>query len=115
MLRRTDIDHILHAAASLSGHARFVMIGTGAVIATARPIPITLILTEEIDIYVEDVEDPEWVSDLIDASIGRDSQFHRTFGYYADGVRRRPKSIESRGVMAPGFLMREIPARSRPS
>ncbi|MGA3004439.1 MAG: hypothetical protein ABSE20_22215 [Acetobacteraceae bacterium] len=36
MLRRTDIDHILRAAASLSGHSRFVMVGTGAVIAIAK-------------------------------------------------------------------------------
>ena len=40
MLRRSDIDHILRAAASLTGHRRFVMVGTGAVIATARHIPV---------------------------------------------------------------------------
>ena len=35
MLRRSDIDQILllRAAASLSGYSRFVMVGTGAVIA----------------------------------------------------------------------------------
>jgi hypothetical protein len=65
---------------------RFVMVGTGAVIATAKHIPIAMMLTEEIDIYVEDAADAEWISDLIDGSIGRDSQFHRTFGYYGDGV-----------------------------
>jgi hypothetical protein len=89
MLRRPDIDHILRAAAALSGHNRFVMVGTGAVIATAKHIPITMMMTEEIDIYVEDAADPDWVSDLIDASIGRYSQFHRTFGYYGDGVSKR--------------------------
>jgi hypothetical protein len=86
MLRRRDIDHILRAAASLSGHARFVMVGTGAVIATARHIPLAMMMTEEIDIYVEDTADPEWISDLINATVGRYSQFHRTFGYYGDGV-----------------------------
>jgi hypothetical protein len=89
MLRRPDIDDILRAAASLSGHNRFVMVGTGAVIATAKHIPVVMMMTEEIDIYVEDVADPDWMSDLIDASIGRDSQFHRTFGYYGDGVSKR--------------------------
>jgi hypothetical protein len=89
MLRRPDIDHILRAAASLSGHKRFVMVGTGAIIATAKHIPVVMMMTEEIDIYVEDAEDPDWVSDLIDASIGRDSQFHRAFGYYCDGVSQR--------------------------
>jgi hypothetical protein len=46
--------------------------------------------TEEIVIYVEDAADPEMISDLIDGSIGRDSQFHRIFGYYGDGVGPRP-------------------------
>jgi hypothetical protein len=89
MLRRPDIDHILRAAASLSGHSRFVMVGTGAVIATTKHIPVAMMMTEEIDIYAEDADDPDWVSDLIDGSIGRDSQFHRTFGYYGDGVSKR--------------------------
>jgi hypothetical protein len=89
MLRRPDIDHILRAAASLSGHSRFVKVGTGAVIATAKHIPLAMMMTEEIDIYVEGVPDRDWISDLIDAAIGRDSQFHRTFGYYGDGVSER--------------------------
>lgn len=86
MLRRSDIDHILRAAASLSGYSRFVMVGTGAVIATARHIPVVMMMTEEIDIYAEDASDIALVSDLIDGSIGRYSLFHKTFGYYGDGV-----------------------------
>jgi hypothetical protein len=50
MLDRADIDHILRAAAPLSGHARFVMIGTGAVIAIAKHGPVAMMLTKEIDI-----------------------------------------------------------------
>src|ERR1700733_4318496 len=93
MLRRPDIDHILRAAAALSGHTRFVMVGTGAVIATARHIPVAMMLTEEIDICVEDAADPDWISDMIDASIGRDSQLHRTFGYHGDGVSSRTATM----------------------
>jgi hypothetical protein len=89
MLRRSDIDHILRAAAVLTGHARFVMVGTGAVIATARHIPVAMMLTKEIDIYADGVPDTEALSDLIDGSIGRDSLFDRTFGYYGDGVSAR--------------------------
>jgi hypothetical protein len=102
MLRRSDIDHILRASASLSGRSRFVMIGTGAVIATARHIPATMMQTQEIDIYAEDTADVELISDLIDGSIGRYSQFHRTFGYYGDGVSPRtavmPLDWRSRAV-----------------
>jgi hypothetical protein len=89
MLRRPDIDHILRAAASLSGCARFVIVGTGAVIATARHIPLAMMMTEEIDIYAEAAADIEMISDLIDATIGRYSRFHYMFGYYGDGVSPR--------------------------
>ena len=41
-----------------------------------------MMLTKEIDIYADGVADPDPISDLIDASIGRDSQSDRTFGYY---------------------------------
>jgi hypothetical protein len=62
------------------------MVGTGAIIATARHIPAVMMMTEEIDIYAEDAADISLVSDLIDGSIGRYSLFHKTFGYYGDGV-----------------------------
>ncbi len=86
MLRRADIDHILRAAAAIANHARFVVVGTGAVIITARHIPTAMMLTSEIDVYADGAADPESISVLIDASIGHDSQFHRTSSYYCDGV-----------------------------
>jgi hypothetical protein len=86
VLRRPDIDHILRAAAAISNHSRFVVVGTGAVIITARHIPASMMMTSEIDVYADNVTDPEPISDLIDASIGEGSQFHRTFSYYCDGV-----------------------------
>lgn len=86
MLRRPDIDHILRAAAVIANHTRFVVVGTGAVILTARHIPVAMMLTAEIDLYADGVGDPEPISDLIDATIGHGSMFHRTFHYYGDGV-----------------------------
>ena len=49
MLRRPDIDHILRAAAVLSNHVRFVVVGTGAVIIMAKHIPTEMMMTTEID------------------------------------------------------------------
>lgn len=78
------------------------MVGTGAVIITAKHIPVAMMLTEEIDIYADEVADTELISDLIDGSIGRYSHFHRTFGYYGDGVSPRtavvPLDWRSRAV-----------------
>ncbi len=70
--------------------------------------------TAEVDLYAHEALNVEELSDLIDGSIGQDSQFHSTFGYYADGVspetskmpsdwfRRASKyeSPESPGVLA---------------
>jgi hypothetical protein len=86
MLRRDDIDHILRAAASITNHRRFVVIGTGAVIITARHIPASMTVTPEIDLYADGISDPEPMSDLIDITIGHGSMFHRTFHYHGDGV-----------------------------
>ena len=98
MLRRDDIDHILRAAASITNHRRFVVIGTGAVIITARHIPAAMMLTPEIDLYADGIADPEPVSDLIDATIGHGSMFHRTFHYYGDGSARTPQSCLPTGA-----------------
>jgi hypothetical protein len=86
MLRRPDIEHILRAAAVITNHARFVVVGTGAVILIARRIPAAMMLTAEIDLYADGVGDPEPISHLIDATIGHGSMFHRKFHYYGDGL-----------------------------
>ncbi|HEV7268410.1 MAG TPA: DUF6036 family nucleotidyltransferase [Falsiroseomonas sp.] len=86
MLKRAGVDHMLRAAAGISRLDRFVMIGSGAAIAVQPRLPLAMMLTSEIDIYPDGVPDPSDVSELIATAIGRDSQFHRTFHYYVDGV-----------------------------
>jgi hypothetical protein len=86
MLRRAGVDHLLRAAAAITGARRFVLFGTGAAIATQPRLPLAMMLTPELDLYAEDAADPAGMSDLLDAAIGEQSVFHRTFGYYADGV-----------------------------
>lgn len=86
MLKRAGVDHLLRAAAGITGARRFVLLGTGAAIATVPHLPLAMMLTAELDLYAEDLPDAAEASDLIDASIGQDSLFHRNFGYYADGV-----------------------------
>jgi hypothetical protein len=53
MLRKQNIDHILRAAAAITNQSSFVLIGTGAVIATALHIPASLMMTPELDLYVD--------------------------------------------------------------
>lgn len=85
-LRKTDIAHLVRAAAGVTGRDTFVIVGTGAVIAQLKAVPLDLMQTREIDIYVPDDPDGDGVSDLIDGSIGEGSPFHEAFGYYAHGV-----------------------------
>jgi hypothetical protein len=86
MLKRAGIDHMLRAAAAIAQHQRFVMIGSGSAIATQPRLPLAMMLTSEVDIYADGVPADSDLSELVATAIGRDSQFHRTFKYYVDGV-----------------------------
>lgn len=85
---RTDfINHVLRSAAAITGHQTFVIVGSAAVIARLRDnVPTPMTHSPEIDIYAFDAPNVEALSDLIDGSIGQESRFHSTFGYFADGV-----------------------------
>ena len=85
-LRKPQIAHLLRAVAGVTGHASFVMVGTGAVIARSKVLTLDLMRTREIDVYAADTPDADRLSDLIDGSIGEGSPFDETFGYYAHGV-----------------------------
>lgn len=83
MLSRANIDHLLRAAASICNVSRLVLVGSGAVIATARHIPARMMLTKEVDLYIDG---DDALTDQIAGSIGEGSPFHNHFGYYADSV-----------------------------
>jgi hypothetical protein len=75
--------HIIRAAAGITGETLFVVVGSQAILAQFKDAPPALLRSQELDIYPKNR--PE-LADLIDGSIGGDSLFHVTFGYYADGV-----------------------------
>lgn len=81
------INHVLRSAAAITGHFEFVIVGSAAVIARLRDsVPAPMTVTAEVDIYAFKASNVEELSDLIDGSIGQESTFHSTFGYFADGV-----------------------------
>jgi hypothetical protein len=79
-MQRASIDHILRAAAGATGQAKFVLVGSAAVIVRLKPVPLNMMYTPEIDIYAPDAEDVELASEQIDGSIGQGSRFHNEFG-----------------------------------
>ena len=89
MLKRAQVDHVLRAAAGITGRTRFVVIGTGAVSATAKQLPLAMMLTSELDLYPDGAGDPDAMAELIGVTIGNASPFHRIFGYDGDGVTPR--------------------------
>ncbi|MCP5522638.1 MAG: hypothetical protein H7A46_13940 [Verrucomicrobiales bacterium] len=82
-MQRQQLEHIIRAAAGITGADRFVIVGSQAVLGQFPQAPEELLASIEADVF--SLRDPA-DSDLIDGSIGEGSPFHQTFGYYAHGV-----------------------------
>jgi hypothetical protein len=82
-MNREELEHVLRASAAITKEHSFVVIGSQAVLLAFPFAPDELLISRELDLYP--AMKPEQ-SDLIDGAIGIGSQFHETFGYYADGV-----------------------------
>jgi hypothetical protein len=82
-VKREELEHVLRASAAITNERSFVVIGSQAVLLKFPLAPEELLVSRELDLYP--ALKPEQ-ADLIDGAIGLGSQFHDTFGYYADGV-----------------------------
>jgi hypothetical protein len=80
---RRQLEHIIRAAAAISEDDEIVVIGSQAILGQFPDAPASLLASMEADVYPRNHPDR---ADLIDGSIGEESMFHATFGYYADGV-----------------------------
>lgn len=101
-----DFEHVLAAAAEVTGQDEFVVIGSQAILGSFAQPPEVLLQSLEADIYP--LRDPA-SADAIDGALGDGSQFHLAFGYYAHGVgpetAKAPKGWQER------LIRREIPRR----
>ncbi len=82
-MKRSQLEHIIRAAANIAEDDEIIVIGSQAILAQFPDAPAELLVSNEADVYPKNR--PER-SDLIDGSIGELSPFHQTFGYYAQGV-----------------------------
>jgi hypothetical protein len=82
-MRRDELEHVIGAAANITGEDEFVVICSQAILASYPSAPPELLISMEADVYPR--QHPEKADD-IDGAIGDGSQFHVTFGYYAHGV-----------------------------
>lgn len=86
-MKRAALEHLLRAAAAITGESTFYVVGTAAIVASLpddAQLPDAILRSREADLI------PASASlraiDLIDGALGQDSIFDGTFGYYADGV-----------------------------
>lgn len=82
-MTREELEHIIRASADITDQYEFVIIGSQSILGSVpQPEPVFTV-SMEADIYP--LAAPE-LADKIDGAIGEGSEFHRTFGYYAQGV-----------------------------
>jgi hypothetical protein len=101
-----EFDHVLAAAAEVTGHGEFVVIGSQAILGSYSEPPGTMLRSLEADIYP--LRDPA-AADLIDGALGDGSQFHVAFGYFAHGV--GPETAKAPSGWQQRLIRHEIPAR----
>jgi hypothetical protein len=103
-MHRQQLEHIIRAAAGITGASEFVIIGSQAVLGQFPQAPDELLVSIEADVFsLRNPEDTE----LIDGSIGEGSPFHQTFGYYAHGV------SQETAVLPSGWRERLVPVHNQ--
>jgi hypothetical protein len=82
-MNRMQLEHIIRVASQISDDREIVVVGSSAILALDARLPPIAFRTHDADIYP--LNHPERAED-IDGAIGELSQFHQTYGYYAQGV-----------------------------
>jgi hypothetical protein len=102
-MTRTQLEHLIRAAAVIADDDELVIIGSQAILGQYPDAPDVLLVSVEADLYPRN--HPER-AELIDGTIGELSPFHDTFGYYAQGVG------ETTAVLSAGWQERLVAIRN---
>lgn len=107
-MRRTDLEHIIRAACRVAEQDQVLIVGSQSILGTYSEfeLPSESTFSEEADVFplFDDAEGTQ--STRIDGAIGELSQFHQSFGYYAQGVDRRTSTLPE------GWASRLVPIRN---
>ena len=82
-MTRTQFEHIIRAASTIIEHNEIVTVGSQAILGQFPNPPAQCRRSMELDVFTMRAPSD---ADLIDGSIGEESPFHRTFGYWAHGI-----------------------------
>jgi hypothetical protein len=81
-MKKQQVDHVLRAAGRITGESMFIIIGSQALHGRHPDLADEILTSFEVDlIATKRIDRTEWLN-----VIGLDSQFHETYGYYADAV-----------------------------
>lgn len=86
-MRRAQLEHVLRAASRVTEDPDVLVIGSQSVLGSVADdiLPPEASASIEVDVtFLDDPDDAK--SDAVDGAIGELSQFHETFGHYAQGV-----------------------------
>ena len=100
-MKKRHVDHVLRAAATITGEKQFIIVGSQALHAKFPDVADDIVMSVEVDLIAKkNVDRTEWLN-----AIGQDSIFHEQFGYYADPVDETtatlPKGWKARLVHLP--------------
>lgn len=86
-MRREQLEHVLRAASRIVDERDYLIVGSAAALGSFDDdqLPLEASRSDEADLAPYNDPDGE-KSLLLEGSLGQGSQFHATFGYYADGV-----------------------------
>jgi hypothetical protein len=88
-MKKSQLDHLLRAASRITNEKQFIIIGSQSLHARFPDLPDVFSVSNEADIIAKLKPDvTEWLN-----AIGADSQFHETFGYYADPVDEKTATL----------------------
>ena len=100
-MKKQHVDHVLRAAGRITGERQFIIIGSQSLHGRHPDLADEILTSFEVDlIATARIDRTEWLN-----VIGVDSQFHQTYGYYADavdiGTATLPKGWKGRLVNLP--------------
>ena len=82
-MKREELEHIIRASGDITKQYEFVIVGSQSMLGPVPNPEKVFMVSMEVDIYP--LHAPE-LAENIEGSIGEGSQFHETYGYYAQGV-----------------------------
>ena len=107
-MRRDELRHLIRAACRVTGERHVIVMGSQAILGSWKEIaaPDRVTMSNEADIAF--FTDPDEIkADTVMGVLGLYSQFHETFGVYADGI------TADSPILCPGLARTSHSARRR--